>query len=177
MEAAVKRLSNESPIKIIDSPMMSSSRRSLCGRASVWEHQWPETPRKAPVLPIMFLGDAGDSGGGNSVSGSMRGVIRNMGGASGVTGGAGRGPGREVIRVAGGGVSSQCGSTNFFHRYLAARPGTPGFDGFSRSVVLRILCLEEGKHVLGAAGSPKHQCLMIWFVESLHIPHLSYILP
>jgi len=81
----------------------------------------------------------------------------DMGGCGGVTGGTGGRSGRSVIGVAGGGVGGECGGARLAHRYLATHPGTPGFDGFARPVVSRVLRLEVRQHMLGAVGGPERQ--------------------
>ena len=78
--------------------------------ASGGERYWPKVIRKAPVLPITFLGGGsgrvgGDRGLGDgcySVVGSVRGVTGNVGGCGGVTGGAGGG---VVNSISGSGPS------------------------------------------------------------------------
>jgi len=56
--------------------------------------------------------------------------------SGGVTSGRGGSAGRSVIGVAGGGMSDKSGSSCFTHDYFAAPPRTPGFDGFTRSVII-----------------------------------------
>jgi hypothetical protein len=106
--------------------------------------------RKASVLPITFRSGGG---GGDSIGGGVTGVTGDVGGCGGVTGGTGGSTGSRVIGVAGG----KCGGARLTHRYLAAHPGTPCFEGFARSVILRVLLLEVREHVLGAVGGPEHQ--------------------
>lgn len=127
-------------------------------------------------MPFTFVDNACRLCGGYGVGGRVTGVTGNVGSRGSVTGGASRGAGRGVIKVACGGVGGKCGGTDSAKRHLAARPGTPRLDGFARSVVLRILFLEEGEHVFGAVGGPKHQGPMIRFVECLHLLIIAFII-
>jgi hypothetical protein len=85
------------------------------------------------------------------------GVTGHVGGAGGVTGGTGDGLGRTFIGIAGGGVGGNCGGACRATRYLATCPSTPCFNGFARSVVLRVLLLKEWQHMLGAVGGPERK--------------------
>lgn len=87
----------------------------------------------------------------------MTGVTGHVGGSSGVTGRTGGGPCRTIIGVAGGGVGSNCGGACFATRYLTTHPSTRCFNGFAWPVVLRVLFLEEWKHMLGAIGGPERK--------------------
>jgi hypothetical protein len=116
----------------------------------------PKVLRKASVLPITFLGGR-VGGGGYGVVGGVRCVGGNVGGCGGVTGCAGGGAGRGSIGVAGCGVGGKRGGARLAHRDLTTRPGTPRFDGIPRSVVFRVLLLEEWEYVLGAVGGPERQ--------------------
>jgi hypothetical protein len=87
----------------------------------------------------------------------VAGVTGHVGGCGGVTGGTGGGAGRTFIGGAGGGVGGNCGGARLAARYLTTRPGAPGFEGFARSVVFRVVLLEVWEHVLCAIGSPEPQ--------------------
>jgi hypothetical protein len=102
-------------------------------------------------------GDRGGDGGVDSVGGGVAGVTGHVGGSGGVTGGTGGGAGRTFIGGAGGGVGGNCGCSRRAARYLTTHPSTCCFNGFARSVVLRVLLLEEWKHVLGAVGGPERK--------------------
>jgi hypothetical protein len=124
-----------------------------------------EVNRKASALPITFRcrsssgvgGDRGSGGGLDSVGGGVPGVTGHVGGSGGVTGGTGDGTGRTFIGGAGGGVGGNCGGARCAARYLTTRPSTRCSNGFARSVVLRVLLLEEWKHMLGAVGGPERK--------------------
>ena len=121
--------------------------------------------RKASALPITFRGrssfavggDRGGGGGLDSVSGGVTGVTGHVGGSGGVTGGTGGSARRTFIGGAGGGVGDNCGRARCAARYLTPHPGTRRFNGFARPVVLRVLLLEEWKHMLGAVGGPERK--------------------
>lgn len=87
----------------------------------------------------------------------MTGVTGHVGGSGGLTCCTGGGAGRAVIGSAGGGVGGNCRGARFATRNLTTHPGTRSCNGFARSVVLRVLLLEEGKHMLGAVGGPKRE--------------------
>jgi hypothetical protein len=121
--------------------------------------------RKASALPITFRdrsssgigGDRGGGGGLDSAGGGVTGVTGHVGGSGGVTGGTGGGARRTFIGVAGGGVGGNGGGARCAARYLTTHPGTRCFNGFARSVVLRVLLLEEWKHMLGTVGGPERK--------------------
>jgi hypothetical protein len=121
--------------------------------------------RKASALPITFRGRISSGGGGDRggddgfdrVGSGVTGVTGHVGGAGGVTGGTGDGTGRTFIGGAGGGVGGNCGGARTAARYLTTHPSTRCFNGFARSVVLRVLLLEIWEHVLCAVGGPEHQ--------------------
>ena len=129
------------------------------------------------MLPIAFRsggsggagGDGGIGGGVDSVGCGVAGVTGHVGGRGGVTGGAGRGTCRTAVGVAGGSVCRNRSGSRPAARYLTTHPGTPCFDSLPRSVVTRVLLLEEREHVLGAVGRPEHQRPLVLLIES----HLS----
>jgi len=77
------------------------------------KHYWAKVLRKTTVLPITFLGSGrtGDGGdcGSDRIGGGVAGVLSDMSGCCGVTGGTGRSSGRSVGSVTGGGVGGKCG--------------------------------------------------------------------
>ena len=97
----------------------------------------------------------------------MTGVARDVGGCSGVTGGPSCRSGRRIIGITSGGVGGECGSARLAHRHLPTHPGTPCFEGFTRPVIRRVFFLEARKHMLGAVGSPEHQCPVVLPVKPL----------
>jgi hypothetical protein len=84
-------------------------------------------------------------------------VARQVSRSGGVTGGSRGSSARNVVSAAGGGVGGDCGGAGLTALYLTSRPGPPGFDGFARTIVLRVLLLKELEHVLGAVGGPECQ--------------------
>jgi hypothetical protein len=115
--------------------------------------------RQAAALPGMFLCGRFSSGGYGFdcvVSGDP-GVTGHVGSSGGVTGGTGDRSGRSVIGGSRGGVGGNGGGARCAALYLTTRPGTRGFNGFARSVILRVLLLEEWKHMLGAVGGPERK--------------------
>ena len=137
------------------------------------KHPWPKVLRKAPVLPITFRG--GDSsgvggvrgvrGGRDSVAGSVTGMIGDVRGRGGVTGGTSRGAGGMVISGPRRGVGAKCSGARLAHRDRAAHPGPPRFDSLARPVIFRVLLLEAGEDMAGAVSSPEHQCPVVLLVE------------
>ena len=119
------------------------------------------------ALPRTFR-DEIHSGGGDSfdrVGGGVPGVTSHVGGAGGVTGCTGDGTSRIFIGSAGGSVGGNCGGARNAAHYLTTHPGTRGFNGFARSVVLRVLLLKQWKHMLGAVGGPERKQSLVLLVE------------
>jgi hypothetical protein len=116
----------------------------------------PKVLREASVLPVAFLGGR-VVGGGYGVIGSVRGVRGNVGGCCGMTGRASGGAGCSSVGVAGSGVGGICGGARLGHRDLTTHPGTPCFDRFPRSVVIRIILLEVWEYALGTGSGPENQ--------------------
>jgi hypothetical protein len=96
-------------------------------------------------------------------------MTRDVGGGSGVTGSPSSRAGGRVFSLAGSGVGSECGGSRNTHRYLAARPGAPRFDGFARAVVPGMFLLEAGKHLLGTGGGPEGQRPAVTIGELLSV--------
>lgn len=116
--------------------------------------------RKAPDLPITFghRGSLGNDGGGRDrIRGSVPSVPGHVSRSGSVTGCAGGRSGCGVIGIPGGGMGGQGGGARRAAPYLTTRPGTRCFDRLARSVVLRVLLLEEREHMLGAVGGPERQ--------------------
>ena len=118
---------------------------------------------KAPILPVAFRGSGsvgGDGGVGDglySVGGGVAGVSGHVGDSGCLTSRMSGSSGRTFIGVAGGGVGGKCGAARRAAFYLTTHPGTGGFNGFARPVVLRALLLEEWQHMLGALGGPERK--------------------
>lgn len=101
---------------------------------------------------------------GGRVADRSRRVVRgvpsmpaHMGGADCLPGGPSSIPGRGVGCVSSGGVSRDRGHAGLAHANLAAHPGPRGFHGFSRSVIVWMVRLEEGQYALGAFAGPLGQ--------------------
>ena len=96
---------------------------------------WSKVFREASVLPITFRGGGSSGGvgsGGDGVGGGVTGVTGDVGGS----------------------VGGKCGGARLAHRYLATRPGTPCFDSFASSVVVRVLLFKVVQYMLGAVSGP-----------------------
>ena len=76
------------------------------------------------------------------VSSSVTRVTGHMRGSSSVTTGTSNGAGGFVIRISGGGVGGDGGGAGGTAFYLTTHPGAGGFDGFARTVILRMLLFE-----------------------------------
>jgi len=100
-------------------------------------------------------------------------MLRHVRRACGVTRSSGGVARRVVIRVAGGGVRGKCSGACDTASYLAARPGTRGFNRVARALVSRMLHLEVGKHVLRAIGGPDHQGTVALFGDA-HFPESRF---
>jgi hypothetical protein len=133
--------------------------------------------RKASALPIAFRGSSsfgrgGQRGGGDGfdrISGCVTGVTDHVGGGGGVTGSTGGGAGRTFIGVAGSSVGGKCSRASLAARYLATRPGAPGFDGLARAVVFRVVLLEAGEHLLGTVGGLERQQPLVLLILPLGV--------
>jgi hypothetical protein len=115
--------------------------------------------RQAAALPGMFLCCRFSSGGYGFdcvVSGDP-GVTGHVGSSGGVTGGTRGKLSRTFISGTGGGVGGNGGGARNAALYLTTRPSASGCDCFARSVVLRVLLLEEWKHMLGTVGGPERK--------------------
>jgi hypothetical protein len=141
---------------LIAGSVRRSPARTFSVSVSVRKHDWPQLLRKAPSLPINFR--VGVYGSGlDGVSGSVTGVTGHMGGASGMAGGPGDGTGRLFLGFASSSVAGNCGGPRRAALNLAARPGPRCFNGLARPFVLRVLFLEEGKHMLSAVRRPERK--------------------
>ena len=82
------------------------------------EHCQAKRLRQATTLPITFRrrSNSDSDGGLDRVVRSVTGVTDDVGGCSGMTGGAGGGACRKVISVAGSGVGGKCGGARLAHR-------------------------------------------------------------
>jgi hypothetical protein len=89
-----------------------------------------------------------------------------------VTCGTGGSSGRAFIGVAGGGMGGNCGGARYAARYLATHPSPRCCNAFARSVVLRVLLLEEWQHMLGTVGGPERLRPLLLFVEPLGVLNL-----
>src|SRR5437879_1457501 len=104
----------------------------------------------------MFHGGS-SSGGFGSVSSSMAGVTCHVGCSGSMTSCSGGRSGRNVLGIAGGGVGGNCGGARRPARDLSTQPSARCFNGSARPVVLRMLLLEERKHMLSAVGGPERK--------------------
>ena len=87
----------------------------------------------------------------------MRGVTSHVSGPGGVTRSAGRETSRTLVGSAGSAIAGQCGGSRHAGAYFTARPHTRCFNGFARSVIVRVLFPEKSNQMLGAVGSQKRK--------------------
>jgi len=129
--------------------------------------------RKASGLPLTFFGDrsigigsargmGGDSGSSRGccfdcVGSGMAGVASNVGCCRSVPGGMSCSTSRSIIAIACGSMSGKCSGPSFAYRNLPLSPAASCFDSVSRSMVIRMLRLEDWEYTFGAIDSPACQ--------------------
>jgi hypothetical protein len=87
----------------------------------------------------------------------VAGVTSHLGGPGSVTRSSCDRSGSSVLGIAGGGVGCNRGGARRPAPYFPTHPSTRCFNGFARSVVLRVLLLEDWEHMLSAGGGPERK--------------------
>ena len=130
---------------------------------------------QAPVLPLSFARHTCRFGGFDTIPGSTDSMAGHMGSRHRLTRGtSGKTRCGIGFRRPSSGMGCQRIPPHLGHlKHTRTGPCPTCFYRVARTIVIRICCLEAGKHMLGTIGRPNRQCFLVLLAGS-STPRLSY---